>query len=46
MTNTEDEPRVDGQHLQPLREPGSDDQLSPEVRERIAEIVRNWIQHD
>lgn len=40
----EDEPRVDGQGLLPLTEPGSDAQLSERVRERIAQVVRDWVE--
>jgi hypothetical protein len=43
INDTGDEPRVDGQHLAALREPGSDALLSPEVRKRIEEIVRDWV---
>jgi hypothetical protein len=39
----EDEPRVDGKDLLPLTEPGSDELLSDEVRERIAQVVRDWV---
>ena len=42
--DTEDEPRVDGQHLIAPREPGSDARLSEEVRERIAQVIADW--HD
>lgn len=42
MINDTEEPRVDGQHLGPLREPGSDQLLSPEVRAIIAEVIREW----
>lgn len=31
--------RVDGQHLKPLDEPGSDELLSDEAKERIREAI-------
>jgi hypothetical protein len=35
----DDEDRVDGRDLRPLREPGSDDLLARWVRERIERMV-------
>lgn len=38
-----DESRMDGRQLvAPPVEPGSDALLSPEVRQKIAEIVQHW----
>lgn len=40
-----DEPRVDGQHLKTPREPGSDQLLSDEAKERIREAIEYAEQH-
>jgi hypothetical protein len=37
------EDRVDGQHLQALTEPGSDDLLSADVKLRIQEVIAEWV---
>lgn len=42
LLHRDDEP-IDGSDLQPLDEPGSDELLSHEVRERIERIVRDYI---
>ena len=45
-TIEDDEPRVDGRDLKPPDEPGSDDLLSPETRDKIAEVIRDWADHE